>query len=84
MDDPYLDRIQQATSVGQRDSVSEKAALAIPVPSYEEMDWPYVEQHIRSVAFEDFPVGNAMAKVHRRVRRKVLAWLRARDQERRS
>jgi hypothetical protein len=77
VDDLYLDRIRQAT-VDERnpDSEAARAALAVAVASYDEIDWRYVERTIKATERDNSPLGKPMGTAHRVVRRRLLAALK--------
>lgn len=74
VEDLYLDRIRQATASLDpgTDGISAKAALAVAIASFEQIDWRYVGGRIRETEERDPHLGTRMRKVHERVRRKVL------------
>lgn len=74
VEDLYLDRIRQATTPLETsvDDISAKAALAVAIASFEQIDWRYVGGRIRETEKQDPLLGTRMRKIHERVRRKVL------------
>ncbi len=76
VDDLYLDRVRQATVDDAEENAGSKAALAIALAAYEDIDWKYVEGRIHMTRRNDPPLGEHMLRVHKRVRRKMLAALR--------
>ena len=73
----YLDRIRQATTPldPSVDDINVKAALAVAIASFEQIDWRYVSGQIRGTEERDPHLGSRMRKVHERVRRQVLRLL---------
>jgi len=77
VDDLYLDRIRQATADERNaDSEAARAALAVAVASYEEIDWRYVERSIEATEKDNPLLGQPMRTVHSRVRRRLLSALK--------
>lgn len=77
VEDLYLDRIRQATAPLDEgaDDINARAALAVAIASFEQIDWRYVAGQIRETEERDPHLGTRMRKVHERVRRKVLKLL---------
>lgn len=71
VDDLYLDRVRQATLAEGRDDIHFDSALAVAVTCFEAIDWPYVEERIMTAVAEERLVGEAMARVDVRVRRRA-------------
>ena len=77
VDDFYLDRIRQTTMYAPgSEPIEFKAALAVAVASYDDIDWEYVDQEIKTTEEKDPSLGKAMREVHKRVRRRLLSELR--------
>ena len=77
VDDFYLDRIRQTTAYPPgSETIEFKAAVAVAVASYDDIDWKYVEQEIKTTEEKDPSLGKAMREVHKRVRRRLLSELR--------
>lgn len=71
VDDLYLDRVRQATLAEGRDDIHFDSALAVAVTCFEAIDWPYVDERIMTAVAEERLVGEAMARVDVRVRRRA-------------
>lgn len=71
VDDLYLDRVRQATLAEGRDDIHFDSALAVAVTCFEAIDWPYVDDRIITAEAEERLVGEAMARVDARVRRRA-------------
>lgn len=71
VDDLYLDRVRQATLAEGRADMHFDSALAVAVTCFEAIDWPYVDDQIITVKVEERLVGEAMARVDARVRRRA-------------
>jgi hypothetical protein len=77
VDDFYLDRLRQTTAYPVDPEPTEfKAAVAVAVASYDEIEWSYVEEIIRGTEREDPNLGRAMRATHKRVRRRLLSELK--------
>jgi hypothetical protein len=75
VDDLYLDRVRQATAVFSGSSppdINEKAALALALAAYDDIDWRYVDRTIREAERKDASVGAPMRRIHKRIRHKML------------
>jgi hypothetical protein len=82
-EDLYLDRLRQTTATERRD-VHFDSAVAVAAVQRAGIDWPYVERRIRRIAVDEPHVGEAMQRMHPRVRataRRLLAKRRARQLE---
>lgn len=71
VDDLYLDRVRQATLAEGRADIRFDSALAVAVTCFEAIDWPYVDDRIITAKVEERLVGEAMARVDARVRRRA-------------
>lgn len=77
VDDLYLDRIRQTTMYpAGSEPIEFKAAVAVAVASYDDFDWKYVDEEIKTTEEKDPSLGKAMREVHKRVRRRLLSKLR--------
>lgn len=67
-EDLYLDRVRQATMSWPQEDISFDAALELAITNYEQIDWLYIRDRINRTKRVEPVVGEAMARVHRRVR----------------
>lgn len=70
LDDLYLDRLRQAT-MSTHEGVEFHSALAVVAAAYDEIDWRYVRNRLRTIANDDPTVGESMKRVDSRIRRRV-------------
>jgi len=70
VDDLYLDRLRQST-ISDREGLEFKSALAVAAAAYEAIDWPYVDARLRGLLTDDPPLGTAMARHDRTIRRRA-------------
>lgn len=76
VEDLYVDRVRQATATPDDESLSSRSALAIALAAYDEIDWEYVANRIEDTERTDPHLGRPMRRIHKRVRRKMLAAIR--------
>jgi hypothetical protein len=73
VEDLYLDRIRQTTMYPPGfESTEFKGAVAVAVASYEDFDWNYVDQEIKTTEEKDPSLGKDMREIHNKVRRRLL------------
>ena len=71
VDDLYLDRLRQATSRQEPDTIEYRSALAVAAAAFDRIDWRYVARRIRKTQQADPILGEAMKRVDNRIRRTV-------------
>ena len=73
VDDLYLDRVRQATATESESDQAFQGAVVIAVARYEEIDWLYVKKVVDATRTAHRTLGEAMARINRKVRRRAKA-----------
>ena len=70
-EDLYLDRLRQATVKESVEGIEFHSALAVAAGAFEEIDWRYVAREVAATRERDDLLGASMARIDRRIRRRV-------------